>query len=287
MAIGGTAGLYGLSMHGNGYAREAKTKASYMSSHFDSLGEGLAVVCSHGFMMDRTMFRPQLKSLAESYRAVAYDSRARTVQGISRQYDLYDLADDCLAFLDLLDIRRCVLIGMSMGGWMALRFALKYPQRLAGLVLIDSSAAIDDATRKNDFGGRFEALRGADTLPSDYVDWVIPRMFGAWTKKNNAGLVETWRKRFLGLNGDAVYWEAESWRYRDDLSRKVARIRLPILVLHGAQDIAEPLSEVQSMVDAMSNAELIVIENAGHASNLEQPVATNAAIGRFLARIHN
>lgn len=283
--IGGAAGAYGHSAHAGARDRKQAGKSSCEFGHYDIQGNGPAVVCSHGFMMDRTMFRPQMESLATDFRVAAYDSRARTSRGLGR-YDLYDLADDCVDLIDHLRIRRCVLVGMSMGGWMALRFALKYPDRLDGLVLIDSSAGVDDNVRRNDFAGRFEALRGKNTLPADYADWVVAQMFGAWTKENNAGLVDAWYQKFLKLSGDAVYWEAESWLDRDDMSHKVSTIQLPTLVLHGAQDTAEALSEVQPMIDAMPNAELVVIENAGHTSNLEQPVSTNDAIRRFLKSIY-
>ena len=193
---------------------------------------------------------------------IAYDSRART-EYWPGPYDLYDLAKDCSALMDELCIDRCVLIGMSMGGWMALRFALKYPKKLHALILIDSSANTDDLDRQSEFDGRFEGLRGSDRLPSDFVDWVIPQMFGAWTRRYNPGLVRSWREKFATYSGDAVYAEAESWRHRDDLSKSVATIGIPTLVVHGAEDTAEPISDVQPMVDAMPNARLQVIDRAG------------------------
>ena len=285
IATYGTASIMGMNACSNSHHNSNTSAHSHTLNHYDDTGKGPAILCSHGFMMDRTMFAPQSQELSQEYRVITYDSRARTPdwQG---PYDLYDLVEECCRLLDHLNIQRCVLIGMSMGGWMALRFALKYSERLDGLVLIDSSAGVDDQARRNEFGNRFEALRGHAKLPVDYVDWIAEQMFGQWSKENHPELLEHWRQKFLNLNGDAVYHEAESWLNRDDLTQKVAAIQLPTLILHGAQDSAEPVAEAQSMVDAIPNAELVLIENAGHTSNVEQPQATNDAIRKFLDRIY-
>ena len=102
-------------------------------------GNGPAVVFSHGMLMDATMFTPQIDALAEQYRCLSYDSR--TLQGQVSKHDLDDLAEDCKALLDEQGIDRCVLVGHSMGGFMGTVFALKYPERLDGLVLIGACAA--------------------------------------------------------------------------------------------------------------------------------------------------
>nr|WP_256684910.1 alpha/beta hydrolase [Halococcus qingdaonensis] len=89
-------------------------------------GEGTAIVFAHGTLMDRTMYDSQIDALSDDYRTVAYDLRARTDQ-YATEYDLYDLADDIVALTDALDIDTFVLCGMSMDGFMALRFAERYP----------------------------------------------------------------------------------------------------------------------------------------------------------------
>src|SRR5690349_11625918 len=88
---------------------------------YEEYGAGPNVVLSHGTLMDRTMFEPQVAALAPDYHVVTYDHRARTSRW-DEVYDLHDLARDCLALLDRLEIERCVLGGMSMGGFMALEF---------------------------------------------------------------------------------------------------------------------------------------------------------------------
>ena len=106
---------------------------------YDERGSGRPVVFSHGTLMDRTMFDPQVEALAGSYRVIAYDHPART-GGWAEQYSLGDLVDNCIGLLDALEIERCVLAGMSMGGFMAIELALRHPERLDGLIIIDAIA---------------------------------------------------------------------------------------------------------------------------------------------------
>lgn len=90
-------------------------------------GDGPPVVFAHGTLMNREMFAPQLAALADGYRAVAYDLRARTDR-YAPGYDLWDPADDCAAVLDGLGEESAVIGVMSTGGLTALRFALAYPR---------------------------------------------------------------------------------------------------------------------------------------------------------------
>ena len=96
------------------------------------LGSGPAVVFAHGTLMDKSMFEPQMQTLSQAYRVILFDSRARTGPWDS-QWKIPDLVDDTLALLNNLGIERCVLAGMSVGGFMALDFALTHPDRLDGL----------------------------------------------------------------------------------------------------------------------------------------------------------
>ena len=97
-------------------------------------GSGPTIVFSHGSMMTHSMFEPQIERLTQDYRVIAYNNRIWFRP--DEPHSLDDLVEDCLSLLDELNIRSCVLFGMSMGGHMAISFALKFPERLDGLVLV-------------------------------------------------------------------------------------------------------------------------------------------------------
>jgi pimeloyl-ACP methyl ester carboxylesterase len=244
---------------------------------FEEAGTGPALLLGHGTMMDRTMFADQLVGLSDTYRVVAFDHRART-ENWRGPYDLDDLADDVVALLGSLDIERCVLGGMSMGGFMALRFALRHHERLDGLVLIDTMAAAPISPHEE----LFASLRDGGPLPESVVEWHADIVFGETTKEAQPELVERWKERWRALMGASVYWESASWLRREDVSNRLPEIAVPTLVIHGEEDGILPMESAVEMAERVQDGRIVRISGAGHTSNAEQPGAVNAALRSFL-----
>src|SRR5580658_5654366 len=110
----------------------------------DSGGQGPAVVFSHGFLMDRTMFGRQVTALTPQYRVITWDQRGNGGTRAAGAFTYWDSAADVLALLDQLGVERAVLAGMSQGGFLSLRAALTAPDRVRALILIDSQAGLED-----------------------------------------------------------------------------------------------------------------------------------------------
>src|SRR5579863_6410899 len=110
----------------------------------DSGCNGPPVVWSHGFLMDHEMFAPQVSALAGEFRCVTWDERGFGRTPAEGPFTYWDSAADVLALLSHLDIERAVLGGMSQGGFISLRAALLAPERVTGLVLIDTQAGTED-----------------------------------------------------------------------------------------------------------------------------------------------
>jgi pimeloyl-ACP methyl ester carboxylesterase len=243
----------------------------------DEAGYGPAIVFSHGTMMDRSMFGPQLATLSRSFRVIAFDHRARTAHWRG-PYSLDDLARDCLALLDELGIERCILGGMSMGGFMALRLALRHPERLNAMILIDSMASAPLSPNE----GFFHALKDSGPLSEAVAQRNADILFGVTTKSRRPELIEAWKTRWRDFTGASVYWETASWLRREDLSSRLSEISVPTLVIHGEEDTIIPIAAGQEMADGVQNGHFVSVANAGHTSNLEDPDAVNTAISDFV-----
>jgi pimeloyl-ACP methyl ester carboxylesterase len=250
-------------------------------SRYVDRGAGPAVVLSHGTLMDRTMFDAQIEALEDSYRVVAFDHRARTDRWRG-PYDLDDLADDCVALLDELGIERCVLGGMSMGGFMAIPLALRYPERLDGLVLISSMAAAYSAEEKADIEEHLEEMLRHETVPLATAEWERDLVMGETTKRENPELVRHWMDRWMTRRSEAVAWEFRSWMDKKDMTPRLAEIELPALVIHGVEDAVLPIERGRAMAAALPNATFAPIERAGHTSTVETPAAVSRAMREFL-----
>src|ERR1700679_3981509 len=111
----------------------------------DSGGEGPPVILSHGFLMDREMFAPQVEALSGEFRVITWDERGfGETEFDGRPFSYWDSAQDCLALLDHLDLDQAVIGGMSQGGFLSLRAALLSPDRVRALVLIDTQSGPED-----------------------------------------------------------------------------------------------------------------------------------------------
>ena len=252
---------------------------------FIEKGSGPAVVFSHGTLMDATMFAPQLDHLAErGYRAIAYNSRVLT--GEPGPHTLGDLVEDCRALMDGLGIGKCVLAGMSVGAFMALEFALAHPERLQGLIVIAGTSLDYTADERKAYHGQFDKLDVDGTVPRDFAEWVAPFCFGETTRAGNEALVAHWIERWAAtVPARAVLFQGRSWLDKEDITARLAAVRLPALAVHGEEDVPLPIERARAMADALPGATFVRVPGAGHSVNLEQPAIVNAAIARFLGRL--
>src|SRR5207248_908744 len=114
----------------------------------DTGGSGPTVIFSHGFLMDREMFAPQVEALAPEFRVIAWDQRGfGETEYDGEPFTYWDSARDCLGLLDHLEIDGAVLGGMSQGGFLSMRAALLAPDRVRALVLIDTQSGVEDPER--------------------------------------------------------------------------------------------------------------------------------------------
>ena len=250
----------------------------------DDRGDGPPLVCLHGTLMDRTMFAPQARALSDDYRVVAYDSRARTDRWRG-PYDLDDLVEDCRTVLDALDIDTCVLAGMSMGGFVAARFALKYPERLEGIVFVDSMAEAYTEEEQTEYGDLAAGVRGADRVPMEIAELSANLMFSERAHEEQTDLVEHWRNRWHTYPGDAVAAEIESWRTEPGVLEDLSELDLPTLAIHGEQDQSIPPERARRTVEAL-DGRFETVAGAGHPSNLERPEAVTEVLREFLGEVY-
>jgi pimeloyl-ACP methyl ester carboxylesterase len=243
-------------------------------------GRGAAIVFAHGMGLDCRLFEPQVEALSHHYRTIAYNLRAHFPRGVD-PYTLYDLVGDFTALLDERGIERCVLVGMSMGGYMAVRAALVVPQRLYGVVLIGASAVPFPAQDVAPWRADAERWRTRPTLGAAQGRADAQQNFSRLTLQRNPGLVALWAERIAGRSGATSYREFLSWAYQDDVREAFSRVTLPCLLIHGQDDVAVPLAHALETHRLLPAARVLVLPYAGHAANLEYPDTVNEAIRSF------
>jgi 3-oxoadipate enol-lactonase len=249
---------------------------------FDDVGQGLPLVLLHAFPLSREMWRPQRAALANEWRVLAPDVRGF---GGSEAFvgppSVETIADDVAELLDQRKIREPVVLGgLSMGGYAALAFAQKYPERLRGLILADTRAEpdSDEARANRDRMIRFARDYGAAAV----IDAMLPRMVSEATQARQPEVVAEVRRIAAAQSLDAMCAALEALRDRPDATPGLASIRVPTLVVVGADDVLTPPAAAQTLANGIRGARVQIIADAGHLSNLEQPQAFNDAVRVFL-----
>ncbi len=242
----------------------------------DTGGDGLPVILSHGFLMDRQMFARQVLALSPEFRVITWDeSGFGQTESDGRPFTYWDSARDCLALLDHLGIRQAVFGGMSQGGFISLRAALLAPERVLGLVLMDTQAGAEDPEKIAGYRQLMDSWIAHGL--SDEVAQIIaePEESTRWIAKWKA-LKDP---RQLVAPTDCLMG-------REDIAARLPEIAAPPLVNHGSLDTAIPLSRAEALCAGMSGrTELVVIEGAAHAASLTHAAAVNPAIRAFLRSI--
>ena len=248
------------------------------------VGSGHTVVMAHGMELDHRLFEPQIAGLKGQFRTVAYDLRGRSALG-EQPYNLYDLVDDFVELLDYLEVGRCVLVGMSMGGFMGLRAALLHPARVAGLVIIGSSGIPYAQKETRRWAAVYEALRNEPRLSAERARADAELHFSLHTRQRRPELVNVWAERIGTHSGRATYHEFQSWAKQDDLRSRLSEITVPTLMIHGDEDAALPLSMALETHGLLPTSRLLVLPYAGHAVNLEFDRVVNTTIATFAEQV--
>lgn len=249
----------------------------------DTGGRGPALVFSHGLLMDHTMFEPQVQALQERYRCISWDERGHGQTADPEHcesFSYYDSADDLAALLKHLGVDKAVLVGMSQGGYLSLRCALIHPDVVGALVLIDTQAMLEDPEQMP----HHEALLKAwmeHGLSDDMATMVEHIILGQGWEGAAA-----WRAKWKQASPVNLGQSFAALALRDDISPRLAEIKVPALVIHGEKDAAIGVERARAMFKALPNAQWVDVAGAGHAANLTHPGPVNAAIEQFLDAVH-
>jgi pimeloyl-ACP methyl ester carboxylesterase len=193
-----------------------------------------------------------------------------------------EMADDVIELLERLEIDQPVVLGgLSMGGYVALSLVRRYPQRVRGLILIDTRAAADtpEAARLREVTARTVLHEGH---AGSIIETMIPRLFGKTTLEHHPERVEPMLAVMARTSAQGVAGALRGMAIRPDRRSELGLISVPTLVLVGEDDVISPPSEAREIAGALPVARLVVIPAAGHLAPYENPSAVNDAILRFL-----
>lgn len=241
--------------------------------------DGRWVVFLHGAGMDSHMFDDQIPAIPEGIGICVWDARGHGRSALEGPFDYADMIEDLRALIEGLEAHEVTLVGQSMGGNLAQSYVERYPQDIDGLVLID-------CTDNHGPLSRLEKLATASVRP---IFTVMP---WRWVLTQSARVCGTERstieyaRRALGNIGKQRFIEVFhtlTTALRPDLRY---RVPVPALLLCGDADASGNIRTAMPRLAARNpDADLVIIDGAGHISNMDRPEATNHHLRAFLERI--
>ena len=244
--------------------------------YYEETGQGMALILVHGFPMDHTIWQPVLPFLTGSARVILPDLRGFGKSPVSKgTYTMRLLAEDILRLMDLLKIEKAVIVGHSMGGYVALSFAHAYPQRLAGLGLVASQAEADAPER------RHSRLNIADEVERKGVRVVAD---GMPVKLTTDPVLATQLHELIHATAtsEGVAGCMRGMADRPDATEWLGEIAAPSVVIAGAQDGIIPVQKSHDMETLLGRSWLVVIEEAGHMPMMEAPERVGEALRQLV-----
>jgi len=251
--------------------------------HFTEAGEpgALPVLFVHGFPFSGAMWDVQLRAVGCPYRAIAYD-----IRGLGRsevgdgQYTMEGLVDDMVGLLDHLDIDKTVVVGLSMGGYIALRALERDPGRFLAAVLCDTRSEADDNA------SRLKRATAAAAVKRDgaaaFAESFVPAVFARESLRSRPEAVKLIRDIIAATSPLAIAGHLLAMAGRTDTTASLPAIAVPTLIMVGEQDTLTPPALSQAMHKQIPGSELHLVPGAGHMSNLENPEFFNSRLLDFL-----
>ncbi|HWD01468.1 MAG TPA: alpha/beta fold hydrolase [Amycolatopsis sp.] len=237
----------------------------------------LPLVLLHAFPLDARMWDPVRAPLAEHLRVITPDQRGfgrSLLPESDAEPSLDDAARDVVALLDRLELDRVVLGGCSMGGYLTLAVLRLAPERVAGLVLIDTKATADSPEAAEN------RLKVAERAEAEGITgWLaeanLPNVLGPGAAPE---VVERVRGYIDEQPPAGVAWAARAMRTRPDSLAALREADVPGLVIVGEQDTLTPPSDASVTAGALADSTLVVLPGAGHLTPLEDPAGVVEAI---------
>lgn len=245
---------------------------------------GVPVLFVHGFPFSSAMWDAQLEAASRRYRTIAYDIRGMGNSEVGDgQYTIEGHVDDLLGVLDHLGIAKAVVVGLSMGGYIALRALERNPERFLAAVLCDTRSEADDNA------GRVKRAAGAASVKRDgaaaFAESFVPAVFAPESLRTKPEAVKLIREIISTTSPLSIAGHLIAMAARTDTTDSLASIAVPTLIMVGEKDAVTPPAAARALHERMPKSELHIVPGAAHMSNLENPEFFNARLMEFLEQV--
>lgn len=254
-------------------------------SHLFYLDSGLSsgppLLFIHGFPFSHAMWQPQMEALGARYRTIAYDVKGHGDSDVGDgQYSIESHVDDLIGLMDHLGTRQVTVVGLSMGGYIALRALEREPSRFTAAILCDTRSEADSNEAKL---RRFAAVPAVKSSGSRvFADTFTKAVFAESTLTEQPGIVAQIHSIIAHTPPLSIAGTMLALAARTDTTSSLSRLRMPVLILVGEHDTTTPPDAARSMHESIAGSQIEIVPRAAHMSTLENPAFVNTVMLKFL-----
>jgi 3-oxoadipate enol-lactonase len=227
------------------------------------------------------MWNEMIVHLSDKYRVITIDARAHGKSEVpSSEFTIKDLAIDHIKVMDELSIEKAHMVGISMGGMVALNSVLLAPERVESLVLMDTEGG------KPPWKNWFERWLLARTVQKTGLLWfsvgtMINRMFGSTFRKEKPLLIEEWKKVLSNLSPESITLAIDAINNRPPLISRLGEVNTRTLLIYGDEDFYTPIKSGRLIESGIRGSKMVTLQNAGHLTVVEKPEEVAAIVDKF------
>ncbi len=237
------------------------------------------IVFIHGHGLDSSIWNDLYEALSDDYQLIKPDFSALTTHNSVEAY-----AELVYGMLQSAEVEKAILIGHSMGGYIALAFAEHHPNKVNGLVLFNSTVFADDDPRKIKRQVTIGQLQKGGSAA--FIAETIPKMFAESTKANWSDEIQKRIEIGNKLPAEALASGMQAIAARPDRSHVLQQATFPVLIIAGKEDNLIPFEKSEQMADLLNNkGQFVALDKAGHLGMIEQPDASLNLIREFLQKV--
>lgn len=260
------------------YAEFRGKKMFYRTS-----GQGPAVVLLHGFLESSAIWKNYVRKLSGSFQVITPDLPGHGLSELISPIHSMDLMAEAVEqVVKLLAIKSYLLVGHSMGGYVALAMAERYPKKVRGLVLFHSHAMADSP----------EALtnreRTISLVKKDHHGFIknfIPGLFDPGNKNKYAREMASLKELSSATPKEGIIAALEGMKARPDRTHVLTQLRVPMLFIIGKNDSRIPMQTILPQAILPEHSELLVLDHVGHMGFIEAPAETYDAVKGFAEKL--
>ena len=256
-----------------------------MNLNYTDQGKGNSIVLIHGFTESLTIWNKFSEALSKKYRVISIDLPGHGKSKCIGEVHLMEgMADAIDSVIKMLQIDSFMMVGHSMGGYVSLSYAEKYPEKVKGLCLFHSQAAADSPEVKVNRARTIEIVKQNHF---DFINQFIPDLFAPSNRQRLHTEIETLKTEARSfLTKESIIASIEGMRQRKDKCDFLSKINIPVLFIAGKLDSRISIAKVTEQLALPKHAEALFL-NIGHMGYLEAPKETLKTIDFFTDKVFN